>query len=159
MVRQFLCSGTVGFIGTMIAGWFGGWDASLSTLLIFMGIDYITGLAVAACFNKSPKTESGKLESKASFKGLLRKCMILLFVLIGTRLDLVMGASYVRDGICIAFMVNEVISITENAALMGIPLPDVLINAINVLKSRDKNVLKSHDKVEETKEEQNNDEN
>jgi toxin secretion/phage lysis holin len=147
MLRQFLCSGTVGFIGTMIAGWFGGWDASLLTLVIFMGIDYVTGLVVAAYFNKSPKTESGKLESKASFKGLLRKCMILLFVLIGTRLDLVMGASYVRDGICIAFMANELISITENAALMGIPLPDVLINAINVLKSRDK------------KEEQGNDEN
>lgn len=151
MVRQILCSGTVGFIGTMIAGWFGGWDASLSTLLIFMGIDYITGLVVAAWFNNSPKSESGKLESQAGFKGLLRKCMILLFVLIGARLDMVMGASYVRDGICIAFMTNELVSIIENADLMGLPIPKILKKAVNVLKS--------HDKVEETKEEQDNDEN
>lgn len=151
MLRQFLCNGTVGFIGTMIAGWFGGWDASLLTLVIFMGIDYITGLVVAAYFNKSPKTESGKLESKASFKGLLRKCMILLFVLIGARLDMVMGASYVRDGICITFMTNELVSIIENADLMGLPIPKILKKAVNVLKS--------HDKVEETKEEQDNDEN
>ena len=78
----------IGIVGSFIASLFGGWDAGLATLLIFMGIDYVSGLVVAGVFHKSNKTESGALESKAGWKGLCRKCMTLLFVLIAYRLDL-----------------------------------------------------------------------
>lgn len=132
----------IGVMGSLVASLFGGWTASLTTLLIFMAIDYITGLVVAGVFHRSPKTETGALESRAGFKGLIRKFMILLFVLIAHRLDLAIGANYVRDTVCIAFVVNEVISIVENAGLMGIPVPAVIINAIDILKQKNKGAEK-----------------
>lgn len=130
----------IGTMGSVIASLFGGWDSAIITLLIFMAIDFITGLIVGGVFHNSTKTDTGALESKASFKGLCRKGTILLFVLIGARLDIALGFSYIRDAVCIAFMVNELISIVENAGLMGLPIPAVITNAIDVLKTKtDKN--------------------
>lgn len=126
----------IGLVGSFIASLFGGWTASLTTLLIFMGIDYLTGWTVAAVFHRSPKTVTGALESRTGFKGLIRKFMILLFVLIGHRLDVAVGTSYIRDAVCIAFMCNELLSIVENAGLMGIPIPAVITNAIDILKKK-----------------------
>ena len=123
----------IGIVGSFFASLFGGWDAGLATLLIFMGIDFVSGLVVAGVFHKSNKTESGALESKAGWKGLCRKCMTLLFVLIAYRLDLALGVSYIRDAVIIGFMANELISIVENAGLMGLPLPDAINKAIDVL--------------------------
>ncbi len=112
-----------GLAGGALAQFFGGWDGSMATLMIFMLIDYVTGLIVAGVFHASPKSESGALESRAGLKGLIRKGYTLLFVLIGARLDLTLGTSFVRDGIIVGFLLNELISIVENAGLMGIPLP------------------------------------
>lgn len=123
----------IGIVGSFIASLFGGWDAGLATLLIFMGIDYVSGLVVAGIFHNSNKTESGALESKAGWKGLCRKCMTLLFVLIAYRLDLALDVNYIRDAVIIGFMANELISIVENAGLMGLPLPDAINKAIDVL--------------------------
>ena len=125
-----------GMVGSLVASFFGGWTASLTTMLIFMGIDYVTGLIVAGVFHKSKKTDSGALESRAGFKGLCKKCMMLLFVLIGHRLDLAIGVTYIRDAVCIAFIANELISIVENAGLMGLNIPPVITKAIDVLNSR-----------------------
>lgn len=127
----------IGAIGGFIASIFGGWDSALTTLMVFMAIDYITGLIVAGVFHKSPKTKSGALESKAGWKGLCRKGMTILIVLIACRLDLVMGTSFVRDAVIIAYIVNETISIVENAGLMGIPIPAVITKAIDVLKKKE----------------------
>lgn len=132
----------VGTVGSLMASFFGGWTESLTTLLIFMCIDYATGLIVAGVFHKSQKTESGALESRAGFKGLCRKGAILLFVLIGYRLDLAMGTTYIRDAVCIAFIANELISIVENAGLMGIPIPAVITKGIDILKSKADTELK-----------------
>jgi toxin secretion/phage lysis holin len=127
---------TIGLVGSAIASCFGGWTAAMTTLLIFMVIDYITGLVVAGVFHKSKKTENGALESKAGFKGLCKKCMILLFVLIGYRLDIAIGTEYIKDAVCIGFMVNELISIIENAGLMGMYIPAPIIKAIDMLKDK-----------------------
>ena len=121
-----------GVIGSVIASFFGGWDAGLATLLIFMGLDYISGLLVAGVFKKSPKTDTGSLESKAGWRGLCRKCMTL--VLVAYRLDLVIGTNYIRDAVIIAFIANETISLVENAGLMGLPLPEVISKAIDILQ-------------------------
>lgn len=126
----------IGTAGSFIASLFGGWTASLSTLLIFMLIDYATGLVVAGVFHKSKKTDSGALESKAGFKGLCKKGMVLLLVLVGHRLDIAIGTTYIRDAVCIAFITNETISIIENAGLMGIKIPAPLEKAIDVLKNK-----------------------
>lgn len=132
-----IISVVVGCIGSAVSYCFGGFDSAVITLLIFMGIDYISGLVLAGVFHKSTKTENGALESKAGWKGLIRKCMSLLFVVIANLLDKQLGANYIRDAVCIAFMVNEVISIIENAGLMGVPVPAVLTKAIEVLKDKE----------------------
>ena len=134
-MKNVFCT-SVGVVGSFIASLFGGWTASLTTLLIFMAIDYVTGLVVAGVFHNSPKTETGALESRAGWKGLMRKTMILLFVLIGYRLDVAVGVSYIKDAVCIAFMANELLSIVENAGLMGLPIPAVITNAIDILKKK-----------------------
>ncbi len=135
MKQTSLCS-LLGLIGSTIANFFGGWDAALTTLLIFMGIDYLTGLIVAGVFHKSSKTESGALESRAGWKGLCRKGVSLLVVLVACRLDLLINSNFIRDAVVIAFTTNEAISIIENAGLMGVPIPAVIVKAIEVLKKK-----------------------
>lgn len=125
-----------GLVGSAVAALFGGWDQGLATLIVFMAIDYTSGLIVAGVFHNSTKTDTGALESKAGWKGLCRKCMTLVYVLVAYRLDLVIGTNYIRDAVIIAFIANEVISITENAGLMGVPLPAVINKAIDVLQKR-----------------------
>jgi toxin secretion/phage lysis holin len=134
-VKNILCT-IVGAAGSFIASLFGGWDTGIGTLVLFMVIDFLSGLAVAGIFKRSTKTETGALESKAGFKGLCRKCMTLLFVLIAYRLDLAIGTNYIRDAVIIGFLANELISIVENAGLMGVRLPSVLVKAIDVLKKK-----------------------
>ncbi len=126
----------VGVAGGFIASLFGGWDASLTTLLIFMGVDYATGLIVAGVFHKSQKSEDGALESRAGWKGLCRKGVTLLVVLVACRLDMVTGSNFIRDATVIAFIANETISIVENAGLMGVPIPEVVVKAIDILKQK-----------------------
>lgn len=134
-MKQMICS-ILGVIGSAVASVFGGWDAGLATLLIFMGLDYVTGLIVAGVFHNSTKTDTGTLESKAGWKGLCRKCMTLIFVLVAYRLDLVIGTNYIRDAVIIAFIANETISLVENAGLMGLPLPSVISKAIDILQKK-----------------------
>jgi len=127
---------SIGLIGSAIASLFGGWDAAIGTLLIFMGIDYMTGLMVAGIFHRSAKSETGALESRAGWKGLCRKGMTLLIVIIAHRLDLMLGTTVIRDAVVIAFVANETISIIENAGLMGVPIPAALTKAIDVLNAK-----------------------
>lgn len=134
-MKRIVCT-TIGAVGSGIAALFGGWDTGLVSLLIFMALDYVSGLVVAGVFHKSNKTDTGSLESKAGWKGLCRKCMTLVFVLVAYRLDLVIGTNYIRDAVIIAFMANELISLVENAGLMGIPLPAVITKAIDILQKK-----------------------
>lgn len=134
-MKEGICAG-IGVVGSFIASLFGGWDAALTTLVIFMGIDYLTGLIVAGVFHNSGKTETGALESRAGWKGLCRKGVTLLIVLIACRLDMVIGSNFIKDAAVIAFIANEVISIIENAGLIGIPIPGVITKAIEVLKAK-----------------------
>ncbi len=101
-MKDTICT-VIGLIGGAIAALFGGWDTALQTLVIFMAIDYITGLVVAGVFHASPKTKTGALESKAGWKGLIRKGETLLIVLVACQLDAVIGGSFVRDAAIIGF--------------------------------------------------------
>lgn len=122
-----------GTVGSFVAAALGGWDTAIITLLSFMAIDFLTGWVVAAVFHASKKTNSGGLDSKVSWAGLCRKCMVLLLVVVANLLDKQIGANYIRDGVCIAFMVNELLSIVENASLMGLPIPKVISEALEIL--------------------------
>ena len=126
----------IGAIGALIASLFGGWDTALATLMIFMATDYVTGLIVAGVFHTSQKSENGALESRAGWKGLCRKGVTLLVVLVACRLDLITGTNFIRDAVIMAFICNETISIIENAGLMGIDIPPALTAAIEVLKKK-----------------------
>lgn len=134
-MKECFCT-AVGVLGSFIAGLFGGFDAALLTLLLFMAADYVTGLILAGVFRRSPKSESGALESKAGLKGLFRKGGMLLTVLVACRLDLLLGSNLIRDASVIAFSVNELISITENLGLMGVPIPEVIVKSISALKEK-----------------------
>ncbi len=135
-MKQTICTVT-GITGSVIAGFFGGWTSGMTTLVICMIVDYITGLIVAGVFGQSPKSKTGALESKAGWKGLCRKCMTLLFVLVAYRLDLALGTAYIRDAVVIGFICNEVISIIENAGIMGLPVPKQISKAIELLKNKE----------------------
>jgi len=126
----------IGAIGSFIANLFGGWTSDLVTLIIMMGIDFTMGLLIAAVWHKSGKSENGALSSWSAWKGLCRKCISLLFVLIAYRLDIVIGVDYIRTAVIIGFIVNELISIVENAGIMGVPIPGVIAKAIDMLKQK-----------------------
>jgi toxin secretion/phage lysis holin len=136
-MKQVVCS-IVGALGGFIAYLLGGFEASVITLLIFMFIDYLTGLIVAGVFKNSDKCENGCLNSRAGWNGLCKKFVTLMFIIIANRLDIQMGTTFIRDAVCLAFISNELISIVENAGLMGIPIPKVITDAISVLKNKSK---------------------
>ena len=134
---MIICA-AAGSIGSFLSYLVGGWSKDISILLGLMAIDFITGLIVALVFKNSKKTESGRLSSNVSFKGIMKKVVIMLFVMAGNMLDIYLGTAFIRSGVIIGFMVNELISIIENAALMGIVSP-VLNDAIDILKKEEKN--------------------
>lgn len=134
-MKDYLC-GLVGFVGSVIASFFGGFDAAVITLIAFMVVDFASGLAVAAVFKTSVKTNSGALESLTCWKGICKKVMTLVLVFVAHRLDMSLGTTYIRDTVTIAFITSELISIIENAGLMGLPIPKVLSNAVDLLKDK-----------------------
>ena len=134
-LKTMICTG-IGIVGSTVAAAFGGWDAAMITLISMMVIDYLTGVLVAGVFHNSPKTENGTLESKAGWKGLCRKGMTLLIVLVAARLDIILGTDFIRDAVIIGYIANETISIIENAGLMGVPIPEAIKKAIEVLQQK-----------------------
>ena len=127
----------VGLIGGAVAAAFGGWNAAMMTLIALMAVDYLTGLMVAGIFHKSPKSESGALESKAGWKGLCRKGVTLLVVLVAAQLDRAIGTGFIRDAAVIGYLANETLSIIENAGLMGVPVPNAVKKGIELLKKKE----------------------
>lgn len=134
-MKQTLCAAAGAVFGG-ISALLGGWDSSVATLLIFMAVDYFTGLLVAGVFHRSKKSPDGSLESRAGWKGICRKGVTLLVVLVAVRLDIAVGSDYIRDAVVIAFILNELLSIIENAGLMGVPMPEPIKRAIDVLKRK-----------------------
>ena len=136
MAELVVCS-SVGIGSAILTTLFGGWNSAMTTLCIFMGIDYLTGLICAVVFKKSKKSDSGGLESGAAWKGLCKKCVTLLLVLMAYRLDLAAKTTYIKDAVCISFIVSESISILENAVLMGMIVPKPLRDALDLLKKKE----------------------
>lgn len=130
--------GACALLGGLLGQLFGGWTAALGTLIFCMAVDYVTGLIVAGVFHTSDKTPGGGLESRAGWKGLCRKGVTLLIVLVASRVDLALGTAFVRDAVIVGYIVNEVISIIENAGLMGVPIPEALVHAVDALQGKEK---------------------
>ena len=134
-MKHGICA-ALGMAGSLIAGAFGGWDAAMAALLTCIAVDYVSGSIVALVFHKSNKSETGSYNSAYGWKGLCKKCLMLLFVLVAVQVDRVLGADYVRDAVCIGFCANEILSIIENLGLAGIPMPEAVIKALEQLQKK-----------------------
>ncbi|ABX81245.1 holin family protein [Acholeplasma laidlawii] len=139
MKVKYLILTIVGSLGSLASYLFGGFDKLLIALIIFMIIDFLSGLILAIVFKKSSKTKSGRVSSEAGIKGLAKKIFILFLVALAEQLDIVLGTNLVRDGAVIAFISMEGVSILENSTLAGLPVPRMIKNALEVLsKGEDK---------------------
>jgi toxin secretion/phage lysis holin len=131
-IVEIVAGGIAGLVVTLC----GGFDIALRTLLVFMVIDYVMGMTVAGIFHKSKKSEHGSLSSVAGWKGLVKKLATLFMIVIAFHLDKVLNINYIRNAACMAFIVNEGLSILENYSLMGGTGTEVLKKALDVLKAK-----------------------
>lgn len=134
-MKETVCT-VLGVLGSAVCWAFGGWDAAMAALVMCIAVDYISGSIVALVFHKSSKTESGAYNSAYGLKGLCKKGLMLLFVLVAVQIDRVLGSDYVRDAVCIGFCANEILSIIENLGLAGIPMPEAIIKALEQLQKK-----------------------
>ena len=136
---------TVAGVAAGVISWLvGGLDMPIVALVICMGVDYVTGLIVAGIFHNSPKTPNGGLDSRVGWKGLARKFVTLLIVVVANLMDGLLKLGYIRDAVIVGFCANECISILENAGNMGLPIPKVLMRAIDALSGKAEQEGKDH---------------
>ena len=117
-------------LGTGFTYIFGAWDTAITVLIMFMVLDYITGF-LGGVVNKT-------LSSSIGFKGLLKKLTILIVLVVAVSLDRLLNAgSWVfRTLVCYFYIANEAISLLENAAKIGLPIPQKLIKVLSQLKEK-----------------------
>ena len=135
-MERLTLSGVVVCVVGVATTLLGGWDVALQALIAFMIIDYMAGLVVAGAFKRSGKSDTGALSSSAARKGIYKKVMQLAFVVIGYFVDTYLGTGIVRNGVILAFMSTELLSIIEHAGVMGVPLPPVLGKALDLLQQK-----------------------
>lgn len=118
-------------IGGIVGFFFGGWTVPLKILVSLSIVDYSTGI-IAGGVEK-------KLSSKVGFKGIAKKVMMFALVATGNLVDIAIGKGHVfRDAVIFFYMGNEILSILENAGRIGLPYPEQLRSAIEVLKGKEK---------------------
>ena len=112
-----------------VVGWLGGLDQLLTALLVLTVLDYASGV-IAAGIN-------GQLKSNIGFKGIAKKVMLFLLVAAGHVIDDIIGSNALfREAVIFFFIANELLSLVENAGKIGLPVPSVLKNAVEVLKGK-----------------------
>ena len=121
----------VAILATFFTYLFGSWDLALQVLIVFMVLDYLTGVLHAYLI--------GQLSSEVGFKGLVKKCMILVVLIIGVMLDRILGTGtwVFRTLVCYFYIANEGISLLENVGNIGIPIPNKIRNALEQLNKDD----------------------
>lgn len=115
---------TVAVVATFFTYLFGGWDAAIGILIVFMCLDYVTGVIVAY--------QNNLLDSEVGFKGLVKKFMILVILIVAVMLDRLMntGTWVFRTLVCYFYIANEGISLLENVSNLGVKIPDKLKDAL-----------------------------
>ena len=123
------------WIGGIIINRLGGWDIWLASLVFMMATDIVVGV-IKAIVCKSDKSKSGGLSSQSMFLGGMKKILILALVAIGTSLDEIItpGNTYIRSAVTAYYITNELVSIFENIAACGLPLPKLFFKVLDVLK-------------------------
>lgn len=125
----------VATLGTGITWLFGTWDTALIVLVSFMALDYLTGV-LRAIVNQEVSSDTG-------LKGIARKTVILIVLIVAVLLDRLLntGTWVFRTLICYFYIANEGISLLENCAGLGLPIPDKLKDALVQLKDGEKKEL------------------
>lgn len=115
---------TVAVVATFFTYLFGGWDVAIGILIVFMCLDYATGVIVAY--------QNNLLDSEVGFKGLVKKFMILVILIVAVMLDRLMntGTWVFRTLVCYFYIANEGISLLENVSNLGVKIPDKLKDAL-----------------------------
>jgi toxin secretion/phage lysis holin len=117
--------------GSLVSYMFGGWSSLLSILTLIIILDFITGVIAAGV--------EGKLSSRLGFRGIAQKIIIFALISVAHMIDLIFGELHlVRDATIFFYLVNELVSIIENAGRVGLPVPEFLVKAIELLKSNPK---------------------
>lgn len=121
----------VAVVATFFTYVFGSWDLALQVLIVFMILDYGTGVLYAFLNNQ--------LNSEVGFKGLVKKMMILVVLIIGVMVDRILGTGnwVFRTLVAYFYIANEGISLLENVGNIGIPIPNKLRNALEQLNKDD----------------------
>jgi len=119
----------VGIGGGIASYLFRKWSVLLQTLVVFIVLDYVFAIVVAATH--------GELNSKKGFKGIAKKVAILVLVAVAHQVDSILGdGSLVRDSVIFFYIANELLSILETVGKTNLPIPDVLRRAVDTLNSK-----------------------
>lgn len=139
MNKENIFNSIIAGAGTLFTALLGSWDLALQILIIFMVLDYIMGVLIAL----SNKT----LSSNAGFKGLLKKTVILVVLIVAVSLDKLLntGSWVFRTLVCYFYIANEGISILENCACLGLPIPEKITDALAQLKQGNKKEIKEQE--------------
>lgn len=138
-MKDLLCS-ILSISATGLIYLLGGWDVALVCLIVAIILDYISGI-IKAYVNKD-------LSSKIGFKGLLKKVGVLLIVMLAVLVDRITGETgAIRTLVIYYFVANEGLSILENLALAGVPIPESIKNALKILKDLGNNKTKGKKNV------------
>lgn len=128
--KQLAAGGAAGMFGVLVA-LYGDWTSLLTILLIVVAIDYVTGVMAAGA--------EGKLKSSIGMIGIARKIFIFMVVAVAHQVDTVLGDQHMlRDAAIFFYIANELLSIIENGGRLGVPLPPVIKQAVEVLKGKSK---------------------
>lgn len=141
-----IVSVTAGTIGSLLINLIGKPTDELMILLMLMIIDLITGTLVSAVWHKSSKTKSGKLSSRVMFKGIVKKILTIVIVVIAYQLDILLGINVIRYIVIITLIIEEILSIIETITLTGLKVPAIITKALDVLERSVKDELSDRSK-------------
>ena len=141
-------------VGGAVLAFFTGLPVIVWILVGVMTLDYITGI-ICGLMGKSPKTETGGLSSKAAFEGLMKKVLILMVVGLAALVDMAISSAAsiemvaVTGACCLWFVASEGLSVLENAAAMGVPIPKILLHALEIMRKQGQGEDDDHERTEQ----------
>ncbi|MFC0189313.1 holin family protein [Fictibacillus aquaticus] len=127
-ILVFIYYGTSISVGTAVTFFYENLTPLGQALLLIIFIDYLTGISAAFY--------EGKLSSKEGFKGILTKMIIIMIAAMAHFLGKLMNMPHLEDMVILFYLSNELLSIIENAGRMKVPIPNVIRNAVVILKNR-----------------------
>jgi len=112
------------------------WNPHIGTLLILMGIDFAFGLLTPIFVGRSKKDATGKISSKICRRGIIKKCVVFMLIYVSWLLSKEAGIPMIVDAVTMAFIISETISILENSAILGVPIPKVLLKVLKIMNEK-----------------------